>query len=197
MLRICFPPHIISPWRNLTVAWLLNFWQESFRKSVQDGKAAFQVINVHKYNTNEMIKQGTKSQTDFHKCVFTRQFNLPHGIIKWWDGNRNIPSYILPNWLHFTTSTTFVCVCVFARACSCVCVAALVGRSKTPVQSVFNFPEIKLHGRAITGALDYRKVILEIINRPQSVGMCKCLESVCAKVCPHACMCVCVLYIQQ
>lgn len=62
----------------------------------------------------------------------------------------------LPSWLRQTISTFFVCLCVS------------VGRSKTPVQSLFNFPDIKLHGRAISGAADYRKVILKIINRPRS-----------------------------
>lgn len=110
--------------------------------------------------------------------------NLQHGIIKWRDGNRNIPSHHLLNWLRFIISTTFVCVCVCARSRQCV----LVGWSKTPVQSVFNFPEIKLHGRAITGALDYGKVILEIINRPWSVWMCKCMESACVCVHMHTCV---------
>lgn len=64
-----------------------------------------------------------------------------------------------PQLIHFNVN--IVCVCAG------VCV--LLGWSETPVQSVFNFSETKLHGRAITGALDYRKVILEIINRPRSV----------------------------
>lgn len=50
----------------------------------------------------------------------------------------------------------------------CVCVCRWAAAGKTPLQSLFNFPHIKLHARAISRAADYRKVILEIINRPRS-----------------------------
>lgn len=71
--------------------------------------------------------------------------------------------------------------------CLCMCVCVSVGCGKTPVQSLFNFPDIKLHGRAISRAVDYRKVISEIINRLRTVWACAIL------VCINEC--ICELYI--
>ena len=144
------------------------------------GETRVRVVNIHKYGTKGMIML----QTDF----FTGQIHLQHASITWWDGKRNTgyPHIISSaDYISMLTLCVQVCVCVWV----CVLVCVVLGRSETPVQSVFNFPEMKLHGRAITGALDCRKVILEIINRPQSVWMCKCMESACVSMCvSHACI---------
>lgn len=114
-------------------------------------------------------------------------FNIKHDTVKWWDGNRNI---------HIFSWTDYISLLARLRVCATSCACCSIGRlDQTPVQSVFNFPEIKLHGRAITRALDCTQVIMEIINRPLSVWMCKCIQSVCADTCPCALhMCVCDIH---
>lgn len=116
-------------------------------------------------------------------------FNIKYDTVKWWVGNRNI---------HIFSWTDSISLLARLRVCATSCACCSIGRlDQTPVQSVFNFPEIKLHGRAITSALDCTQVILEIINRPLSVWMCKCIQSVCADASPcalHVCVCVCDIH---
>lgn len=79
--------------------------------------------------------------------VLLRRLNQNEASSSDWMPTETSHHHLL-SWLHYIISTLFVHVCAHVSVC------LSVGRGKTPAQSLFNFPDIELHGRPISRAVD-------------------------------------------